>query len=161
MLEHLKRAIEFTHINVGRNGLPLLGFADWNDTVNLPEGAESIFIANLYGKALIEMIDIMEYIGDSESALKYKDYYESMKKIVNEKCWDGQWYIRYFDHNGNMLGSKENKHGKIYTNAQSWSILSGFAPPDRAKEALESVNRLLNTSKGIKLSFPGYEKYDP
>ena len=161
VLEHLKRAIEFTHINVGRNGLPLLGFADWNDTVNLPEGAESIFIANLYGKALIEMIDIMEYIGDSESALKYKDYYESMKKIVNEKCWDGQWYIRYFDHNGNMLGSKENKHGKIYTNAQSWSILSGFAPPDRAKEALGSVNRLLNTSKGIKLSFPGYEKYDP
>ncbi|NIN69524.1 MAG: hypothetical protein GTO63_33545, partial [Anaerolineae bacterium] len=35
VLDHMRRAIEFTRSNVGVHGLPLLGFADWNDTVNL------------------------------------------------------------------------------------------------------------------------------
>ncbi len=59
VLEHLERALAFTHGNVGRHGLPLLGFADWNDTVNLPLGAESIFTACLYGKALREMSGLL------------------------------------------------------------------------------------------------------
>ena len=35
VLEHMQRAIEFTRTQLGAHGLPLLGFADWNDTVNL------------------------------------------------------------------------------------------------------------------------------
>ena len=35
------------------------------------------------------------------------------------------------------------------------------ADPDRAKQALDSVERLLNTKHGIKLSAPGYNGYDP
>jgi cellobiose phosphorylase len=42
VLEHLKRGLNFTRQDTGRHGLPLLGFADWNDTVNLPTGAESL-----------------------------------------------------------------------------------------------------------------------
>ena len=38
VLDHLKRAIEFTHGDVGQHGLPHLGFADWNDTINLATG---------------------------------------------------------------------------------------------------------------------------
>jgi cellobiose phosphorylase len=59
-----------------------LGFADWNDTVNLPSGAESLFTANLYGKALLEMISLLEYIGDEESAREYQNGYEEMKSRV-------------------------------------------------------------------------------
>ncbi len=48
VLEHLKRSLDFTKKRQGQaHGLPLLGFADWNDTVNLPTGAESSFNANL------------------------------------------------------------------------------------------------------------------
>ncbi|MFA5675172.1 MAG: hypothetical protein WDA65_01505 [Christensenellales bacterium] len=161
VLEHLKRAILFSHENVGQNGLPLLGFADWNDTVNLPAGAESIFNACLYGRALLDIIGIMESIGDEQSANTYRVYHREMKDIFNEKCWDGEWYIRYFDHNGLKIGSNSSDKGKIFTNAQSWSVLSGFAPNDRAKKALGSVNKLLNTAKGIKLSYPGFNGYDP
>ena len=35
-----------------------MGFADWNDTVNLPAGAESLFTAHLYGWALRELADL-------------------------------------------------------------------------------------------------------
>ncbi len=160
VLEHLKRAVKFTWENKGKHGLPLLGFADWNDTVNLRTGAESNFVAPQFGKALLEMIDMMEALGDSAAVSEYKKHYNEMKETVNKETWDGEWYLRYFDCDGSKLGSKENKHGSIYVNAQSWNIMAGFADKDRAVTAMESVRKHLNTSNGIKLSGPGYNGYD-
>lgn len=159
--EHLKRAIAFTHDNVGRHGLPLLGFADWNDTVNLPEGAESLFTAHLYGWALKELISLAKRLGKKKAVKKFKANYKAMRKTVNEVAWDGEWYRRYFNHKGKPMGSKKNQHGQIYTNAQSWAVLSGFAPEERALRALDSVYQKLNTHYGIKLSTPGYDGFDP
>jgi cellobiose phosphorylase len=100
-------------------------------------------------------------MGKDDLASKYKGYYEDMKDTLNKVAWDGDWYIRYFDHNGNPIGSSKNEKGKIYVNAQSWSVMSGFATKERALKALESVNRHLNSSKGIMLSAPGYNGFDP
>jgi cellobiose phosphorylase len=161
VLEHLKRAVAFTKQDVGAHGLPLLGFADWNDTVNLKKGAESLFVANLYGKALLELIELCNELGDVEQVQRYKRDYEQMRDRVNEHAWDGDWYVRYFDHDGSPVGSHQNAQGKIWTNGQSWPVISGFATPERAQKALESVQRLLNTKNGIKLSAPGYDGYDP
>ncbi|MBI9071339.1 MAG: hypothetical protein JEY94_07055 [Melioribacteraceae bacterium] len=161
VLNHLQRSLNFTKNNIGKHGLPLLGFADWNDTVNLLGDAESVFIANQYGVALNEMIELMEYLGEHEKAAEYKNDFARMKKIVNEHCWDGEWYLRYFEENGEPIGSHKNSEGKIFTNAQSWSVLSGFATGERAKIAIDSVNKKLNTANGIKLSYPGYNGYDP
>jgi cellobiose phosphorylase len=161
VLDHLKRAVEFTKTNVGSHGLPLLGFADWNDTVNLKTGAESMFVANQYGKALLELIELCEHRGDHELAQRYRTDYEHMRGLVNEYAWDGEWYVRYFDHDGSAVGSKKNPQGQIWTNGQSWPVISGFAPPERARAALESVHRLLNTPNGIKLSGPGFDGFDP
>lgn len=161
VLDHLRRAIEFTWSDVGAHGLPLLGFADWNDTVNLRRGAESLFAANLYGKALREMMELAQHLGDQESVAKYTEYYETMKQRVNEQAWDGEWYVRYFDADGSPVGSHTNTAGQIYANGQSWPVISGFAPPDRAKAALDAVYRQLNTRNGIKLSTPGYDGFDP
>lgn len=159
--DHLCRAIAFTYSNVGKNGLPLLGFADWNDTVNLPTGAESLFVANMYGKALLDMLDLCDIRDDQTSAEKFKEQYAEMKARVNEHAWDGDWYVRYFDEKGEPIGSKSNQHGQIYTNGQSWPVISGFADCDRANTALNSVFDKLNTVNGIKLSTPGYNGFDP
>lgn len=159
--DHLERAIGFTRHDLGSHGLPLLGFADWNDTVNLRAGAESLFVANLYGKALLEMIELARHMEDRGSVERYTTYYEEMKRRVNEHAWDGQWYVRYFDADGTPLGSRSNKEGQIYANGQSWPIISGFATPGRAQRGLDSVYRRLNARKGIKLSAPGYNGFDP
>jgi len=158
--EHLHRAVDFTHGNIGAHGLPLLGFADWNDTVNLPSGAESLFTAHLYGWALKELIALADWLGKEQEAEKLETWYQAMKETVNAVAWDGDWYLRYFDHKGEPLGSHQNQHGQIYTNAQSWSVLSGFAPEQRALQALDAVYQRLNTSNGIKLSAPGYDGFD-
>ncbi|MEZ8806371.1 glycosyl transferase [Vibrio atlanticus] len=158
---HLCRAIEFTYTNTGEHGLPLLGFADWNDTVNLPTGAESMMVANMYGKALLDMLDLCELRGEAQLTAKFKDQYQQMQSTVNECGWDGEWFVRYFDEQGLPIGSHKNEQGQIYTNGQSWPVISGFATQERATQALDSVYNKLNTANGIKLSTPGYNGFDP
>ena len=160
VLEHLRRGLHFTANTIGQHGLPLLGFADWNDTVNMPTGAESLFTANLYGKALIEMIALLRHQGREKEAASFEAAYRTMQANVEKEAWDGEWYVRYFDDQGVPLGSRSNTYGKIYLNAQSWAVISGFASPERGVQAMDSVNRILNTKYGIKLSFPGFNGYD-
>jgi cellobiose phosphorylase len=158
VLEHLARALRFTRGDVGAHGLPLLGFADWNDTVNLAKGAESLFSAHLYGRALTEFIALLQRVG--KDASDWVAAYQKMKASVEQFAWDGEWYMMYFDHDGSPLGSQKNEKGKIQLNGQSWAVLSGFASPDRARKAMDSVYKRLNTKYGIKLSTPGYNGYD-
>jgi cellobiose phosphorylase len=160
VIDHIRRSLHFTRENAGAHGIPLLGFADWNDSVNLRGGAESLFNACLYGKALVEMIELAEHLGKKAWVEEYQADYSAMKARVNDQAWDGAWYVRYFDFDGTPLGSRNNTHGKIYINAQSWSVIAGFATPERGKAALESVRTMLNTSKGMKLSTPGFNGYD-
>jgi len=161
VLEHLKRGLAFTRQDVGRHGLPLLGFADWNDTVNLPRGAESLFTANLYGKALREAVGLFEYLGDKLMANECQTAYEEMKERVEAVAWDGDWYVRYFDAEGDPLGSAKNTYGQIYLNGQSWPVISGFAPAERGRKAMDAIRNKLNTKYGIKLNTPGFNGYDP
>jgi cellobiose phosphorylase len=177
VLDHLKRGLDFTSHDLGEHGFPRLGFADWNDTVNLPTGAESLFTANLYGKALLEMVALLEHTYDGStqkqeldenqnnhripSAQEYQATYDQMKSRFESFAWDGDWYLRYFDHQGNPLGSAKNTYGQIYLNGQSWAVISGFASPERARRAMDSVYQKLNTKYGIKLTIPGFDGYDP
>lgn len=159
--EHLQRAGHFTRTHVGAHGLPLLGYADWNDTVNLRTGAESLFNANLYGKALLELSALAKFRDDVDTTALFMIYYSEMAERVNAVAWDGSWYVRYFDADGTPLGSHTNAQGQIYANGQSWPVISGFASRERARMALDAVYERLNTANGIKLSAPGFNGYDP
>lgn len=161
VLEHLRRALDFTWAHRGAHGLPLLGFADWNDTVNLRAGAESNFIAPQFGRALQEMMAILEALGDEAGKASCEARYREMKAAVLRETWDGEWFVRYFDHEGRPLGSHTNAHGRIYINAQSWNVIAGFAEGEQARTALASVGKHLATANGLKLSAPGFDHYDP
>ena len=161
VLDHARRALAFTRNDTGKHGLPLLGFADWNDTINLAKGAESLFSAHLYGRALKEFIALLDFLGKQEEAEEWRAAHAEMKARVEKHAWDGEWYVMYFDHDGAPVGSHNNLYGQIHLNGQSWAVLSGFASPERARLAMESVYNRLNTKYGIKLSTPGYDGFDP
>ena len=161
VLDHMKRALLFTRNDLGSHGLPLLGFADWNDTINLGSGAESLFSAHLYGRALNEFIALLDFLGRKEEAGEWRKAHAEMRARVEEHAWDGEWYVMYFDHDGTPVGSHKNQYGQIHLNGQSWAVLSGFASQERARQAMDSVYRHLNTKYGIKLSTPGYNGFDP
>ncbi|MBN1246675.1 MAG: glycosyl transferase, partial [Anaerolineae bacterium] len=166
VLNHLQRALAFSWLNTGTHGIPLLGFADWNDTMNLRKGAESLFNANLLGVALREMIELLTYLGKDTLAEAFREQYRCMGERVNEVAWDaniggGTWYLRYFDSDGTPLGSQISHKGRIYLNAQTWAVMSGFATPERAIQALDAARTHLNTSNGLKTATPGYNGFDP
>jgi cellobiose phosphorylase len=158
ILEHLLRGLDFTRNHTGSHGLPLLGFADWNDTVNLPKGAESFFTANLYGLALNALRSILK---DDETLTHLEEMFNEMKTRVESSGWDGSWYLRYFDHLGQPVGTSTDEHTQIYLNGQTWPVLSGFASQERAESALQSVYDRLFTSNGIKISDPPFNGFDP
>lgn len=161
VLDHIRRALTFTRNDTGKHGLPLLGFADWNDTINLATGAESLFSAHLYGRALNEFIGLLEYLGKDDEAEQWHKAHAEMKSRVEACAWDGNWYVMYFDHDGTPVGSHKNQYGQIHLNGQTWAVLSGFASSERACQAMDAVYKHLNTKHGIKLSTPGYNGYDP
>ena len=159
--EHLKAAIDCLITDKGRNGLCRIRFADWNDALNIttdPE-AESVMLSHQFCLALRELKVLMEKTGDTEYARYLENECEIMKRAINEKAWDGQWYMRALSKEEN-IGSKMSKGSKIYLNAQTWSILGDVAD----KEKIPLITAAVDSMKhdfGFPLNMPPYENYSP
>ena len=67
---------------------------------------------------------------------------------------------RAFYDDGSLLGSSKNIECQIDSIAQSWAVLSGAADPVRARQAMESVNKLLirEADQLIMLLTPPFDK---
>ncbi|MFX1409898.1 MAG: GH36-type glycosyl hydrolase domain-containing protein [Promethearchaeota archaeon] len=164
LYEHLKKAIDFTNNNIGPHGFPLIGTADWNDTLQLHgpnKNGESVMVAMQFHKALLEMSEIAKQFKVKNDFVKYKNLAHKINEHINKYAWDGQWYIRAFTDDGEIVGSHQNKEGSIFLNTQSWAVLSKVAPLDKRFQCMDSVRRFLVTTLGIKLFHPPYTKYYP
>ncbi len=164
LYNHLQRAIEFTNSNLGAHGFPLIGTADWNDTLQLHgpnKAGESVMIAMQFHKALFNLSEIANEFINIEDAKYYKNLAKEVNKNINKKAWDGQWYIRAFTDNGRIVGSKDCDEGSIFLNTQSWSIYSHVANEQRGLTCMDSVRKHLVTKYGIKLLNPPFTRYYP
>ena len=56
----------------------------------------------------------------------------SLASAVENHAWDGAWYLRAYCDDGTPLGSARNSECQIDSIAQSWSVISGAADPQRA-----------------------------
>src|SRR4029078_6953961 len=74
---------------------------------------------------------------------------------LEREAWDGQWYRRgYFD-DGTPLGSAASSECRIDSIAQSWGVISGAAPPERAARAMAAVEQhLVRPDEKLVLLFP-------
>lgn len=161
--EHMKRAIDFCISQTTPRGLPKIMNGDWNDTLDKvgPEGkGETIWGAQFLAYILRKTFELLEYKNDRETLSRWKEEYEKLKRTINEIAWDGEWYIRAFKDNGEPLGTKKSEFGKIFINSQSWSIISGIAPKDRADKCVESVVKYLLRENGVQIVAPAYRKVE-
>ncbi len=176
--DHLWTSFEYTLDNLGPHELPLIGHADWNDCLNLncfstepnesfqtaphrTDGkvAESLMIAGLFLVASRELTALYRETGDPRAA-KVDAAREKMLRTVEDKGWDGEWYLRAFDANGNPVGSSQNKDGKIFIESQGWLLLGGAGRENgRARQALDSVDKHLMTDHGCVILDPPYAEY--
>ncbi len=169
--EHLRRSVQYTLDRLGPHGLPLIGRADWNDCLNLNcfseepgesfqttehrEGgvAESVFIAGLFVLAARELAAIT-----GEDALL--DAAAAMSDAVLADGWDGEWFLRAYDHFGGLVGSATCEDGQIFIEPQGMCVMAEIGVDDgRAARALDSVAAQLATEHGIVLVRPAYQRY--
>lgn len=178
LFEHLKRSYYHVIHNLGPHGLPLIGRADWNDCLNLNcfskepgesfqtteniEGgtAESVFIAGLFVYVSPDFIEICRMRGLDQEAAEAKGHMESMRAITLEHGFDGDWFLRAYDHYGQKIGSKENEEGQIFIEPQGICVMAGIGVEEGfADKAMVSVAERLDTKYGIVLQQPAYSKY--
>ncbi len=140
LYEHCVRAIE-RGLTSGSHGLPLIGSCDWNDGMNRvgQEGrGESVWLGWFLSKVLKDFTVLARARGDQVRVARYRSELERLG-VVLEQAWDGDWYRRAYFDNGTPLGSAQNEECRIDSISQSWAVLSGMAPPQRAERALDSV----------------------
>jgi cellobiose phosphorylase len=183
MYGHLERSVRYTLDRIGPHGLPLIGRADWNDCLNLNcfsetpgesfqttenfDGgvAESVFIAGLFTLAAKELAAIAALCGRTDDADSYRADAEKMAAMVAEHGWDGEWFLRAYDHFGNPVGSARNAEGQIFIEPQGICVMGGIGISDGnvdgslAARTLASVRERLATSHGIMLLQPAFTSY--
>lgn len=178
LLEHLKRSFDYILTHLGPHGLPLIGRADWNDCLNLncfstepgesfqtfgpSEGpvAESVFIAGMFVKYGRDYAAINHLLHKEEEANRAMQAVTIMYQTILEHGWDGAWFLRAYDANGDKVGSHECEEGKIYIEPQGFCVLADVGIKEGyAKKALDSVKEYLDTKYGIVLQQPPYRHY--
>ena len=177
-MEHLRRSFNYITNHLGPHGLPQIGRADWNDCLNLncfskepgesfqtfgpSEGpnAESVFIAGMYVKYGKEYAAICRHRGLNDEADTVMSDVAAMEKTVMDAGWDGEWYLRAYDHYKHKIGSKECEDGKIFIEPQGFCTIAEIGLKEGyCLKAMESVEKYLDTKYGIVLLQPPYHRY--
>lgn len=158
--EHLKAALEYSFGKRGPHGLLLGLAADWNDCLNLKGRGESVFSTLLFYKALAEFIELASRLGRNDDVDKYTTYMDHIKASLDQYAWDGKWFLRGYLDSGRKLGSLESEQSKIFLNSQTWAVISGAADRSKATMAMDSVNDMLATERGLMLNFPAFTRPD-
>ena len=177
-MEHLRRSFNYTITHLGPHGLPQIGRADWNDCLNLncfseepgesfqtfgpSEGpnAESVFIAGMFVKYGKDYVKICRHKGLCDEADTAQKAIEQMEKTVMDAGWDGEWYLRAYDHYKHKIGSKECEDGKIFIEPQGFCVIAEIGKDEGlCLKAMQSVEKYLDTKYGIVLLQPPYHRY--
>lgn len=174
LFEHCARALDQS-LALGSHGLPLFGTGDWNDGMNRVGelgGGESVWLAWFLHASLSAFIPLALTRGEARRAERWRQHTISLAVSIEHEAWDGDWYRRGFFDDGTPLGSANSAECQIDSIAQSWAVLTGVAPVERAAAAMAALEaKLLRPDDGLALLFappfdstpldPGYIKGYP
>ena len=83
-----------------------------------------------------------------------------LRDNIEANAWDGAWYRRAYFDDGTPLGSSENDECKIDSISQSWAVISGAGDPERARLAMNNVDKYLvqRDAQLVQLLTPSFDK---
>ncbi|URZ17704.1 GH36-type glycosyl hydrolase domain-containing protein [Clostridium felsineum] len=150
--EHCIKAIDKA-LKFGIHNIPLMGSGDWNDgmnTVGNKGKGESVWLGWFLYSILINFKDIARVKGDNYRSGRYLELSDFIKESIDKNAWDGNWYRRAYFDDGTPLGSAQNDECQIDSLSQSWALISGGGKIDRAKVAMQSIEKyLVKEDKGM------------
>ena len=163
LYEHCVRALALAMQRTGAQGLPLMLGGDWNDGMNRvgEQGqGESVWLGWFLADALTKFIPLAEQRGDTASASLWLTHRDALVAGLENVAWEDDHYLRAWFDDGTPLGSSTAEECRIDSIAQSWSVMSGLAKPERASAAMDSVlERLVDDTTGtIRLFEPPFDK---
>jgi cellobiose phosphorylase len=162
LYEHCVRAILYG-LKFGEHSLPLMGTGDWNDGMNLvgEQGkGESVWLGFFLYDVLKKFSDVAHLHGDIGFEERCKTEAARLQQSLEQNAWDGDWYVRAYFDNGEILGSNRNPECQVDSLPQSWSVLSGAGDPERCHRAMQIVNKKLVQREPslIQLLTPPFDK---
>lgn len=179
LMDHLRASISHVVNNLGPHGLPLIGRADWNDCLNLncfstnpdesyqttenkTEGskAESLMIAGLFVSQVRDYAALCRYLGLNDECRDMERLASDMEESVIRYGWDGDWYLRAYDFDGNKIGSSECDEGKIFIESQGWCGMARIGEEAGLPgKALDACKRYLDSPDGMVLNWPAFTRW--
>jgi cellobiose phosphorylase len=163
---------------LGPHGLPLIGRADWNDCLNLNtfseqpgesfqttinrdgQVAESVVIAALFIMAADALAQISAHLGLHDESTRLAGLAAHMDETIRQHGWDGDWFLRAYDHFSAPVGSHTCREGQIFIEPQGLCTMAGVGlAQGLPHKALEAVQARLGTEHGVLLLQPAYTQY--
>lgn len=163
LYEHIVKGIQRIAGEPGIHGLPLFGGGDWNDSLNRvgEKGkGESTWLAQFIYFSIHEIKPLLRYKEDVDKLAYFEGICEQLQEAHENHCWDGEWYIIGFNDRHEPVGSKQDRVGNVYLNTQTWSVISGIGSEDRLNQAMDSVDKYLESDYGLALVRPAYDRLD-
>ncbi|HKM37489.1 MAG TPA: glucoamylase family protein [Thiopseudomonas sp.] len=145
LFEHCRRALD-RGVTAGVHGLPLIGMGDWNDGMDRvgSEGrGESIWLAWFAAVCVDTFADLSGEIGRKDLEGLWRPRADELRRAVDAAGWDGDWYVRAFDDEGLLWGSKDSEECQIDSISQSWAALAGGLSPERTITGVNAATERL------------------
>lgn len=161
---HIIRGLDFFFTQFSARGLPLILKADWNDALDQmgnQRRGESVMLACWAVYCIEQFYACMEHVGDAQKLAEYRQRLDQLKRAVNGIAWDGRWYFRATHDSGWVLGSQSNQCGKIWSNPNSFAIVSGVADQQRRESILAAFDEYLDHELGSYTFYPPFAEPDP
>ncbi|MDB4733815.1 cellobiose phosphorylase [Planctomycetota bacterium] len=162
LFEHCRRALVKAWTS-GPHGLPLIGGGDWNDGMNQVGSAgtgESVWLGWFLCATGREFANLCERREQTRDAEEWRERVAALRDTIEQVAWDGAWYTRAFDDDGQPIGSSTSHDCQIDSISQSWSALSGMGDIERVGEALASASERLISREDrlVRLLDPPFDK---
>lgn len=148
VFEHAERALRRCYgRGTGMHGLLLFGSCDWNDGMD-EVGGESVWLSWFFAHVSRRFADLSVLLC-KPNAEDFREMSAKIGKAANA-AWDGEWYLRGYWPDGEVLGSAKNTECRIDSISQSWAAMCQDASNSRIDSALDSALReLYDRENGI------------
>lgn len=156
---HVVRGLDFFFSQFSPRGLPLILKADWNDALDQmgnERRGDSVMLACWAIYCIREFFPCMEFMKDDARLSEYRRRLDHLARTVNDVGWDGEWYQRARHDDGWVLGTRENRYARIWTNPNAFAIVSGVADEERTWKIFESFDRHLDHDLGSYTFYPPF-----
>lgn len=149
--EHVRRAVAWSWNDCDQHGLVRMRSGDWNDCMNAvgKRGhGVSVWLSMAWCHANDQLVELARISGRADDARIAAERGTEMRRRLAAAAWDGAWYVRAFDDDGGVLGSARNAEGTLFLLPQAWAVIAELGDDERARTAMDAVDRLLEIDLG-------------